>query len=92
MENIQNDRYLKAKERVKAVKDFYSNLIAYCVVIPILVYINYLTVDFPWVIFPILGWGFGLLMHGLEVYGYNRILGKDWEQRKIREFMNDEKF
>ena len=46
---------------------------------------------FPWVIFPALGWGFGVIMHGMEAYGYNPLLGKDWEERKINEYMNDKR-
>ena len=88
---IEDKRYLKAKERVEKIKGFYSNLISYLVVIPILAYINFRGLGgFPWVIFPALGWGFGLVMHGMEAYGYNPLLGNDWEERKIREFMDRE--
>jgi hypothetical protein len=34
-----------------------------------------------------LGWGFGVIAHGLDAYGYNPILGRNWEERKIKEFM-----
>ncbi|MEX0289815.1 MAG: 2TM domain-containing protein [Flavobacteriaceae bacterium] len=89
---IADKRYQKAKERVEAIKGFYGNLTAYCIVIPFLVFLNYRTTDFPWVIFPILGWGFGLLMHGMEAYGYNPLWGKRWEERKIRELMEKDDF
>jgi hypothetical protein len=84
---IEDKRYLKAKEKVEKIKGFYSNLISYIIVIPILAYINYRTTDFPWAIFPALGWGFGVIAHGLDAYGYNPILGRNWEERKIKEFM-----
>lgn len=87
---IEDKRYLKAKEKVEKMKGFYANVISYIIVIPFLAFLNYKTTSFPWVIFPILGWGFGLVMHGMEAYGYNPILGKDWEERKIREFMDKE--
>ena len=87
---IEDKRYLKAKEKVERIKGFYSNLISYIIVIPILAYINYRTTSFPWVIFPALGWGFGVIAHGMEAYGYNPFMGRDWEERKIREFMNKE--
>lgn len=87
--NHENNKYQKAKEKVAAIKGFYGHLLAYCVVIPLLAYINYRTTDFPWAIFPALGWGFGLLMNGLCAYGYNPIFGKDWEERKIKEFMQN---
>jgi len=89
---IEDKRYLKAKERVEAIKGFYGNLIAYCLVIPFLAWLNYRTTDFPWVLFPALGWGIGLLTHGMEAYGYNPLWGKSWEEKKIREFMEDDTF
>ena len=89
---ISSKRYEKAKERVEAIKGFYGNLTAYCIVIPFLAFINYRTTSFVWVIFPAVGWGFGLLGHGLKAYGYNPLFGKNWEERKMKEYMEDENF
>ncbi|WP_394750532.1 2TM domain-containing protein [Spongiimicrobium salis] len=89
---ISDKRYQKAKEKVEAIKGFYGNLLAYCIVIPILIVVNYRTTDFPWAIFPALGWGFGVTAHGLEAFGYNPLFGKQWEERKMREFMDDDTF
>ncbi len=89
---IDEKLYKKAKERVEQIKGFYGNLLAYCIVIPFLAYLNYRTTDFPWVIFPILGWGFGLTVHGMEAFGYNPIFGKKWEERRIKKYMEDDKF
>ncbi|WP_297798160.1 2TM domain-containing protein [uncultured Eudoraea sp.] len=89
---ISDKRYQKAKERVEAIKGFYGNLTAYCIVIPFLVWLNFRTTSFPWAIFPAMGWGFGLLMHGMEAYGYNPLWGKRWEERKIKELMDNDKF
>lgn len=81
--NEQN-AYFKAKQRVKEIKEFYGNLISYCVVIPFLIFINYFTYwGFQWFWFPLFGWGIGLTIHGFSVFGY----GSDWEERKIRELM-----
>ncbi|MGB3150345.1 MAG: 2TM domain-containing protein [Maribacter sp.] len=91
-EFIDDKRYQKAKERVEAVKGFYGNLIAYCIVIPCLAVLNYKTTSFPWIIFPLLGWGFGLLTHGMEAFGYNPLWGKRWEEKKLRELMDKEDF
>ena len=89
---IEDKRYEKAKERVEDIKGFYGNLTAYCIIIPFLIFINFRTSDFPWAIFPALGWGFGLLTHGMEAFGTNPLYGKKWEERKMREFMDDENF
>lgn len=87
---IEDKRYFRAKERVKKVKEFYGNLTSYLIVIPILVYINYRTTDFPWAIFPALGWGFGVLAHYLDATGRTPFLGKNWEERKIKELIQED--
>lgn len=84
----ESKSYLRAKEQVEKEKDFYGNLTSYCVVIPALAIFNYLTSEFPWVIFPAAGWGLGLLLHGFSAFNGGFIFGKDWEERKIKEFMN----
>ncbi len=89
---IKDKRYQKAKEKVEAIKGFYGNLLAYCIVIPSLAWLNYHTTSFPWVVFPMLGWGLGVFLHGMEVYGYNPLWGKRWEERKLRELMEKEDF
>ncbi len=79
--------YFKAKERVKELKEFYSNLLSYVVVIPFLIFINYYTYwEFKWFWFPLFGWGLGLTIHAFSVFGY----GATWEQRKIKEIMEKE--
>ena len=89
---IDDKRYEKAKEHVAQLKGFYGNLTAYCIVIPCLAILNYNTTSFPWIIFPTLGWGFGVTVHGMEVFGFNPLWGKGWEERRIRKLMDDEKF
>lgn len=92
MKDLNEDKYTRAKRIIKKRKSFYSHLLSYCIVISILAYLNYSTTSFPWVIFPALGWGIGLISHWMCTYNYNPILGKDWEERKIRELMNREEF
>jgi len=88
----QNTKYLRAVERVEALKGFYSSLIAYCIVIPFLIYINIrFTSDFYWFLFPMTGWGIGLVFLGFKAFSYNPFLGKNWEERKIQEYMNNDK-
>lgn len=80
----EENAYFKAKQRVKEIKEFYGNLISYCVVIPFLIFINYYTAwGFKWFWFPLFGWGIGLTIHAFSVFGY----GTDWEERKIKELM-----
>lgn len=77
--------YQKAAKRVEELKGFYSNLISYAIVIPFLVFINlYTSRDYLWFIWPMLGWGFGLSMHALKVYG----IGKNWEEKQIQKILD----
>ena len=77
--------YYRAKKRVEAIRGFYGSLISYCVVIPLLIFINLqLSGKFQWFWFPMVGWGIGLIIHGFGVFGF----GSRWEERKIRDILN----
>lgn len=92
MDNFNENKYLKAKKKVDKLKSFYYSLLAYCAVIPLLAYLNFRTTSYPWIIFPAVGWGIGLAGLWFCAQGYNPILGKDWEERKIKEFMDNREF
>ncbi|WP_397446775.1 2TM domain-containing protein [Polaribacter sp. R77954] len=90
-ENLENSKYVKAVEKVERLKEFYQNLASYCLVIPFLIFINLrFSPGFQWFWFPIFGWGIGLTFHFLEVNNYNVLLGKNWEDKKIKELMEKE--
>lgn len=76
--------YERAKKRVQEIKSFYGNLISYCIIIPALIIINLVTNPKQiWFYFPMLGWGIGLIAHGMSVFA----IGKNWEEKKIREIL-----
>lgn len=59
----------KAIVYVRDLKGFYSHLIKYVVVISILFIINLSTNrDYIWAWWPMLGWGLGIMTHGLNVF------------------------
>jgi len=79
------DKYRRAQKQVEEIKGFYASLIAYCIIIPFLVFLNYRTSwDHKWFFYPMFGWGIGLVIQGFMAFGY----GSNWEERKIREYMN----
>lgn len=85
------ERYIRARRHVENLKEFYYNLISYCFIIPFLIFINYKTFwGFQWFWFPMLGWGLGLAFHAYKVFVNDKILGVNWENRKIEQFMRDE--
>jgi hypothetical protein len=83
--------YYKAQKRVKDIKGFYIHLIIYCLVIPLIIFINLKFVpQFHWFWLSLIGWGMGVFFHWLGVFGFNLLgFGNNWEERKIREFMNE---
>ena len=88
----EEDKYIKAKKRVENIKGFYANLLAYCLVIPFLFFINYMTSPgYYWFWYPMFGWGIGIAFHALGVFGNNIIFGKDWEEAKIKEIMDKDR-
>lgn len=72
-----------AMEAVRGLRKFYMHLISYLCVISMLGLINYLTSSYPWVIWPALGWGVGLLSQAINVLGLGRWLGPEWEKREV---------
>ena len=91
-DEIRANKYFRAVERVNEIKEFYGNVISFCIVIPFLIFIYYRFTPgvFEWYWFAIFGWGIGLVFHGLKAFNYGPFLGRDWEDRKIKEFMEDE--
>jgi hypothetical protein len=85
----ESSNYLRAKKQVDKEKSFYGDLTSYCIIIPMLAIFNFLSTSFPWVIFPAIGWGIGLLFHGFAAFNYNPFFGKDWEERKIKQLMDE---
>jgi hypothetical protein len=96
----EEERYLLAKKRLKRLKEFYVHLAAYIVVNLLLTILTIIekfydgsvkvifVVDTNWIW---LFWGIGVLLHGLRVFGFSSFVRKGWEERKIKEFMNQNK-
>lgn len=94
MENkYQNEeRYFKAKKQVEEIKGFYGNLTAYIVINIFFLILNLKTSpEHLWFFLPMLGWGIGVIFHGFKVFNYMPFLSKNWEDKKIKEFMEKEK-
>jgi len=86
----EQTKYQEAKERVEEIKGFYFHLITYIVINAVLVVINLLTSpEYLWFIWPIIGWGVGLVIHAITVFG--NLWGKSWEERKIKEIMEKDR-
>jgi hypothetical protein len=77
----EQEAYEKARKRVEAKIGFYIHLGIYVGVNILLVVINLLTSrEFLWFEFPLIGWGIGVLFHGLGVFVF-------WRESAIKERM-----
>ena len=90
MEDFDKIAYDKAKRKVKEIKGFYINLSCYCLVMPILIYVNmkYMP-EFQWFWFSLAGWGVGVAFHGMGAFDWYPFLGKGWEERKLKQLMDE---
>ena len=97
MENFDEIKYQEATKRVKKIKGFYTHLTVYIVVNTMIIIVNVQNLDegesfFKFKTFSTaLFWGVGLAAHGLSVFLPSLIMGKDWEEKKIKELMEKEK-
>jgi len=84
--------YHQAQKRVEAIKGFYGNLTSYLVIMAALAILNLVTTpQYLWFLYPAGGWGIGVLFHGLQVFNFVPFLGRDWEEKKINELINQYK-
>jgi len=90
--NEKENRYIKAKKRVAEIKKFYTSLISYVVFITFLAALNYYVNEFrhPWFLWAAFGWGIGLLFQGMRAFHCVSFFGKDWEEKKLKKFMEEE--
>tara|TARA_R110002124_G_scaffold5301_1_gene33190 strand:- start:211298 stop:211597 length:300 start_codon:yes stop_codon:yes gene_type:complete len=90
MESTNKDnKYFKAKARVGEIKKFYTSLMMFIIFIGFLAGLNYYTNElrYPWFLWAAFGWGIGLVFQAAKAFNWNPFYGKDWERRKIKEFM-----
>jgi hypothetical protein len=93
----EDAKYYEALKRVKRIKGFYTHALVYVVVNLMIVVINIQDLGegesyFHWQNFiTLFFWGIGLLAHGLSVFLPGMILGSNWEERKIQQYMEEEK-
>ena len=88
----KEERYLKAKKRVKDIKGFYIHLAVNIFSMIIIVAVNLILVPgFHFFWFALIGIVIAQFIHGIVVFGFPQLgFGKDWEQHKIKEIMEKE--
>ncbi len=90
--NITHSKLENAKKKVKRIKGFYIHAIVYICVNLMIIVSNSLLAHNGFAdadgYMTALFWGFGLLAHAMCVFAPDFIMGRNWEERKIQEYMN----
>jgi hypothetical protein len=90
-------KYYEAAKRVKKLKGFYTHAAVYVLINIMIVIINIQELDpgesyFQYHnFFTAFFWGLGLLAHGLSLFLPGMLFGDNWEEKKIKEFMEKDK-
>ena len=84
-----DQRYQAAKKRVDDIKGFYIHIGLFAVVNLMLFGLNMATnPDHLWFYWPLFGWGIALAVHTFVFVTEDKLLGPDWEDRKLRELLD----
>ncbi|MDP2685955.1 MAG: 2TM domain-containing protein [Aequorivita sp.] len=105
MDSSQNIKWKKAHKRVEALKGFYTHLAIYIIVNIAIFIVRGQIVEFfknespdkdfmEWVdwnvlIVPIF-WGIGVLFHAANAFQYKLKFIKNWEQKQLEKFLEEE--
>jgi len=103
MKNLEGRKLKRAVQRVEEIKKFYKHVVAYVLINLFFGFIwNFsfkLFGDFIvsnqfnggnqkhlpiWFL-----WGVLLILHGLKTFAFPNLFGKDWEEKKVKEYMNE---
>ena len=93
----QADKLLRAKNKVKELKGFYVHLVVFILVnisitsLTVMARMNagesFGTAFFSFASFSTaIFWGIGLAFHAAKTFNYSPLFSKDWEERQIRKY------
>ncbi len=91
----KEEAYLRAEKKVKKIQGFYRHLLIYLAVNIFLISTIKIRTNLPFWSFGTFStaifWGIGLAFHFFGAFGSDKLFGKNWEQRKIEEYMNKDR-
>ena len=74
----------EAIEYVRDIKSFYSHVLTYLFWIGVMLTVNLIqSPDHFWVVWPALGWGVGVIAHGISTFEVFSPFNADWEKRQV---------
>lgn len=101
MKNYDEIAFKNAQLRVEKLKKFYSHLVTYIAVNSFISFLKIFSdvregLPLSEALFSLdnytiwIYWGIGIAIHAFSVFGLPLFIGKDWEERKIQQFMKEE--
>lgn len=102
MGTLNTNKKERAKKRVEELKGFYIHLMVYVlvnimistVIVVSRVYNGESIMRALWdfgTVSTWLFWGIGVFFHGLKVFSYNPFFNKEWEQRQIQKYLEEDR-
>ena len=90
----EEQRYLKAKKKLKEIKGFYIHLTINIFSIILIVTVNLLfSPGYHWFWYAVFGIVVVQLIHGIVAFGFPKYgFNKEWEEKKIKELMNQDRY
>lgn len=90
----QEEAYMRAQKKVKDMEGFYWHAAVYVIInifLMLLIGIKSNSFFHFGVFATPFFWGIGLFFHYMSVFGKDLIFGKNWEERKIKEYMEKDR-
>lgn len=89
--------FLEAKKKIARIRAFYLHLALYIVVLGLIIWNLFIIEDTPYTntilainYSTMFVWGFCVVLNGVFVFKGKSIFNKKWEERKLKEFLDDD--
>lgn len=79
---------IEARKYIERLRDFYQLLAIAVIVVAISMIVNFATGGRLWFYWVILGFAIAIAFSALDTFGRNLWLGREWQERKVREYLD----
>jgi hypothetical protein len=92
MKSVDKKSLAYAQKKVARIKDFYRHLFLFLIINVLVLGVVWLLDWYLWYtfIFFTCVWGMSIVIQALFAYGYNPLMGKNWEQRQLEKILEEE--